>query len=319
MANTVDMERHAREVERMAEAGMERSGWPPIFIPPPPVDSQFPVFSPVDGTFASWDGGGGDVAVAVAVADDDEKKNDDDYDHDDDVDEDYSRRRGSDDDGLLDAAKNSAAAAAAAAAAAVADDDDFDVDVIDESSAPPPRTRSRRGGGGGGASASAARRMIDDDRDYYHGGEEDDDALARAIAEQDLPPGVSVAEQQEVMMRLLTQRIRRGDHRSGAGGEGGGEPLSPALEARLRDFNFAQRKRRETYGDDRPWGILGLYDHLSELIRRCYFWCFAVCRLSFVVCRLLLLLLLLFAFAFAFAFVLVRLFENVVLMGARRA
>ena len=258
MANTVDMERHAREVERMAEAGMDRGGWPPL--PPPPPGSQFPVFSPVDGTFASWDGGGGDDAVAVSHDDyddddDDEKNNDaeDDDDDDDDVDEKYSRRRRSDDDDDLLDAKN---LAAAAAAAAVAGDDGFDVDVIDESARP--RSRSRRGG------ASASARPIDD-RDYG----EDDDALARAIAEQDLPPGVSVAEQQEVMMRLLTQRIRRGDQSGGGSGGGGGE-LSPALEARLRDFNFAQRKRRETYGDDRPWGILGLYDHLSELICRCF-------------------------------------------------
>ena len=77
-------------------------------------------------------------------------------------------------------------------------------------------------------------------------------------------------------MRLLTQRIRCGP----TGGEGynngttttngGGqdspeEGLSPALHARLRDFNFAQNKRRENYGEDRPWGILGLYDHLSGI------------------------------------------------------
>ena len=104
----------------------------------------------------------------------------------------------------------------------------------------------------------------------------DDTALARAIAEQELPPGVSVAEQQEIMMRLLTQRIRCGPT-SGEGynngtttANGGGqdnteEGLSPALHARLRDFNFAQNKRRENYGEDRPWGILGLYDHLSGI------------------------------------------------------
>ncbi|KAL9179853.1 hypothetical protein ACHAXT_007823 [Thalassiosira profunda] len=86
----------------------------------------------------------------------------------------------------------------------------------------------------------------------------DDDALAQAIAEQDLPPGVSAAEQQEVMMRLLTQQLRRGDWSNE-------EELSPALEQRLRDFQFAQRKRRETYGNERPWGILGLYDHLAGI------------------------------------------------------
>jgi len=88
----------------------------------------------------------------------------------------------------------------------------------------------------------------------------DDDALAQAIAEQDLPPGVSAVEQQEVMMRLLTQQLRRG-----GGNWANEDDLSPALEQRLRDFEFAQRKRRETYGNERPWGILGLYDHLAGI------------------------------------------------------
>ncbi|KAL3799010.1 hypothetical protein HJC23_005149 [Cyclotella cryptica] len=99
---------------------------------------------------------------------------------------------------------------------------------------------------------------------------QDDTALARAIAEQDLPPGVSAIEQQEVMMRLLTQQLRRGDWSTGDEGS-----LPPELEQRLREFQslgsiapsfqFAQRKRRETYGDERPWGILGLYDHLAGI------------------------------------------------------
>eukprot|EP00574_Skeletonema_japonicum_P009915 CAMPEP_0201718010 /NCGR_PEP_ID=MMETSP0593-20130828/3609_1 /ASSEMBLY_ACC=CAM_ASM_000672 /TAXON_ID=267983 /ORGANISM="Skeletonema japonicum, Strain CCMP2506" /LENGTH=560 /DNA_ID=CAMNT_0048208189 /DNA_START=251 /DNA_END=1930 /DNA_ORIENTATION=+ len=87
---------------------------------------------------------------------------------------------------------------------------------------------------------------------------DDDNALAQAIAEQGLPPGVSAVEQQEVMMRLLTQQLRRGDWAND-------ETLSPALEQRLRDFQFAQRKRRETYGNERPYGILGLYDHLAGI------------------------------------------------------
>jgi len=88
---------------------------------------------------------------------------------------------------------------------------------------------------------------------------DDDDALAKAIAEQGLPPGVSAVEQQEIMMRLLTQQLRRG------GDWANDETLSPALEQRLRDFQFAQRKRRETYGNERPYGILGLYDHLAGI------------------------------------------------------
>ena len=39
--------------------------------------------------------------------------------------------------------------------------------------------------------------------------------------------------------------------------------LPPALARRLRDFQFARSKRTKRYGASRPWGILGLYDHLS--------------------------------------------------------
>ncbi|KAL3794372.1 hypothetical protein HJC23_012909 [Cyclotella cryptica] len=38
---------------------------------------------------------------------------------------------------------------------------------------------------------------------------------------------------------------------------------SPALARRLRDFQFAREKRRKKYGVAKPWGILGLYDHLA--------------------------------------------------------
>jgi membrane associated rhomboid family serine protease len=43
------------------------------------------------------------------------------------------------------------------------------------------------------------------------------------------------------------------------------DQLHPALERRIRDFKFAQKKRTEKYGSDRPWGILGLYDHLASI------------------------------------------------------
>mmetsp|Transcript_21802 Transcript_21802/g.43798 ORF Transcript_21802/g.43798 Transcript_21802/m.43798 type:complete len:670 (+) Transcript_21802:268-2277(+) len=39
--------------------------------------------------------------------------------------------------------------------------------------------------------------------------------------------------------------------------------LAPALARRLRDFQFAREKRRKKYGTVKPWGILGLYDHLA--------------------------------------------------------
>lgn len=40
--------------------------------------------------------------------------------------------------------------------------------------------------------------------------------------------------------------------------------LSPQ-ERRLRDFRYAQRKRRERYGEHNPWGIFALYDHLAGI------------------------------------------------------
>ena len=41
--------------------------------------------------------------------------------------------------------------------------------------------------------------------------------------------------------------------------------IHPALERRIRDFMFTQEKRREKYGSARPWGILGLYEHLASI------------------------------------------------------
>jgi membrane associated rhomboid family serine protease len=43
------------------------------------------------------------------------------------------------------------------------------------------------------------------------------------------------------------------------------DEMSPALIRRLRDFAFAQQKRTETYGERNPWGIIGLYDHLTGI------------------------------------------------------
>lgn len=40
---------------------------------------------------------------------------------------------------------------------------------------------------------------------------------------------------------------------------------TPSIARRIIDFNFAQMKRRKKYGNERPWGILGLYDHLSAV------------------------------------------------------
>lgn len=41
--------------------------------------------------------------------------------------------------------------------------------------------------------------------------------------------------------------------------------MPPALERRVRDFKFAQQKRAEKHGDNKPFGIFGLYAHLSDI------------------------------------------------------
>lgn len=41
--------------------------------------------------------------------------------------------------------------------------------------------------------------------------------------------------------------------------------LHPTLQQRVRDFRFAQRKRREKHGTQKPWGIFGLYAHLADI------------------------------------------------------
>lgn len=46
---------------------------------------------------------------------------------------------------------------------------------------------------------------------------------------------------------------------------GAPKDISPALARRLRDFRFAQKKRKERYGKQSPFGIIGLYDHLSGI------------------------------------------------------
>lgn len=41
--------------------------------------------------------------------------------------------------------------------------------------------------------------------------------------------------------------------------------LAPTLARRLRDFEFARKKRRKMYGRSREFGVLSLYDFLSEV------------------------------------------------------
>lgn len=73
----------------------------------------------------------------------------------------------------------------------------------------------------------------------------------------DIHPNMEHKEDEIAQLRLLAGKLSA-DWR-------GSEFMAPALARRIRDFQFAQEKRRKKYGDERPWGILGLYDHLSSI------------------------------------------------------
>lgn len=49
------------------------------------------------------------------------------------------------------------------------------------------------------------------------------------------------------------------------GAQSEGSNLPPELERRVLDFCLAQRKRREKYGPQQPWGIFGMYAHLANV------------------------------------------------------
>lgn len=64
-------------------------------------------------------------------------------------------------------------------------------------------------------------------------------------------------DQEEALARVLAGQLRR-EYLSK-------EVENESLQRRMRDFQFAQQKRLEKYGHTRPWGILGLYEHLSAI------------------------------------------------------
>jgi hypothetical protein len=80
---------------------------------------------------------------------------------------------------------------------------------------------------------------------------------ATFLASTDIHPNMEHSEEDIAQLRLLAGKLNA-DWR-------GQEFMAPALARRIRDFQFAQEKRRKKYGDERPWGILGLYDHLAAI------------------------------------------------------
>jgi len=89
----------------------------------------------------------------------------------------------------------------------------------------------------------------------------DDEASVIDELDSDLPPNADFlynGNQDDMnRLRMLAGNLNA-DWR-------GSDYMAPALARRLRDFQFAQEKRRKKYGKERPWGILGLYDHLASV------------------------------------------------------
>jgi membrane associated rhomboid family serine protease len=86
-----------------------------------------------------------------------------------------------------------------------------------------------------------------------------DDVPANAtfLVPSDIHPNMIDREEDIAQLRLLAGKLSA-DWR-------GQDFVAPALARRIRDFQFAQEKRRRKYGEERPWGILGLYDHLAAI------------------------------------------------------
>ena len=82
-------------------------------------------------------------------------------------------------------------------------------------------------------------------------------ARSTFLGPSDIHPNMMGHEDDVAKLRLLAGQLSA-DWR-------GQDFMAPALARRIRDFQFAQEKRRKTYGDERPWGILGLYDHLAGI------------------------------------------------------
>jgi hypothetical protein len=105
------------------------------------------------------------------------------------------------------------------------------------------------------------------DEDNYQENEENDtvhedpesNASIRStfLVPSDIHPRMEHREDDIAQLRLLAGKLNAD--------WGGQDFMAPALARRIRDFQFAQEKRRKKYGDERPWGILGLYDHLASI------------------------------------------------------
>ena len=95
----------------------------------------------------------------------------------------------------------------------------------------------------------------DEDEDSY--GPEEEAKLSVFIGPNDIHPNMEHNSDDIDQLRLLAGKLSTEWQP--------GSMAAPALLRRIRDFQFAQEKRRKKYGDEKPWGILGLYEHLSSI------------------------------------------------------
>lgn len=96
----------------------------------------------------------------------------------------------------------------------------------------------------------------EDDSEDLH---EELDTLHKSsfIMPSDIHPRMEEREDDIAQLRLLAGKLNAD--------WGAVDFMAPALARRIRDFQFAQEKRRKKYGHEKPWGILGLYDHLTAI------------------------------------------------------
>lgn len=80
---------------------------------------------------------------------------------------------------------------------------------------------------------------------------------ASFILPSDIHPRMEEKEDDIAQLRLLAGKLNAD--------WGAVDFMAPTLARRIRDFQFAQEKRRKKYGHEKPWGILGLYDHLTGI------------------------------------------------------
>jgi hypothetical protein len=97
----------------------------------------------------------------------------------------------------------------------------------------------------------------DNDEIIDHGEEKRLSRRSTFLKPSEIHPRMEEREDDIAQLRLLAGQLNAD--------WGAQDFMAPALARRIRDFQFAQEKRRKKYGNEKPWGILGLYEHLAAI------------------------------------------------------